>query len=113
MADNINNENLEKYNDSLRESSNLAKLLSDNIVALYGSMAKVDMAGRSTLSGLKEIGKDIQKTIGLTDKLRAGKLKEKEVTLQIAKLQQDYNKYIEDTQNGINNINSLTQKQIN
>jgi hypothetical protein len=112
MADNINNENLEKYNDSLRESSNLAKLLSDNIVALAGSMAKVDMAGRTTLSGLKEIGKDIQKTIGLTDKLRAGKLKEKEVTNQIAKLQQDYNKYISDTINNVNNINTLTDRYI-
>jgi beta-phosphoglucomutase-like phosphatase (HAD superfamily) len=112
MADNINNEKLDQYNDSLRESLNLSKLLSDNIVALAGSMARVDMAGRSTLSGLKEIGKDIQKTIGLTDKLNSGKLKEKEVSLQIAKLQQDYNKYISDTENGINNINNLTQRQL-
>jgi hypothetical protein len=112
MADNINNEKLDQYNDSLRESLNLSKLLSDNIVALAGSMAKVDMAGRTTLSGLKEIGKDIQKTIGLTDKLRAGKLKEKEVTNQIAKLQQDYNKYISDTINNVNNINTLTDRYI-
>jgi len=112
MADNINNEKLDQYNDSLRESLNLSKMLSDNVVAWAGSMAKVDMEGRSTLSGLKEIGKDIQKTISLTDKLRAGKLKEKEVNLQIGKLQQDYNKYITETQNGINSINSLTQRQV-
>lgn len=112
MADNINNEKLDQYNDSLRESLNLSKMLSDNVVALAGSMAKLSMEGRSTLSGLKEIGKDIQKTISLTDKLRAGKLKEKEVNLQIGKLQQDYNKYITETQNGINSINTLTQRQV-
>ena len=44
MADNINNEKLDQYNDSLRDSLNLSKLLSDNIVAWAGSMAKVDMA---------------------------------------------------------------------
>jgi hypothetical protein len=111
MADNINNEKLDQYNDSLRESLDLSKMLSSNIVALAGSMAKVNMEGLKTLSGLKEIGKDIQKTINLTDKLRAGKLKEKEVNFQIAKLQEDYNRYISDTENGLNNIYSITQRQ--
>jgi hypothetical protein len=112
MADNINNEKLDQYNDSLRESLDLSKMLSSNIVALAGSMAKVNLEGLKTLSDLKEIGKDIQKTINLTDKLRAGKLKEKEVNFQIAKLQEDYNRYISDTENGINNINTLTQRQV-
>jgi hypothetical protein len=112
MATDVNNDELNQYNDSLRDSLNLSKMLSDNVVALAGSMAKVSMEGRSTLSGLKEIGKDIQKTIALTDKLRAGKLKEKEVNFQIAKLQETYIRYQAETASGANNILSMYQRSL-
>lgn len=102
MADNTPNkkdikdaqEALDQYNDALRESSDLAKIISNNIALLAGGMNRVGLAGRSTVGDLKEYGKALSKTIDLSAKLTSGKLKEKEATDQINKLQAAYKKYI-------------------
>lgn len=104
MADNTPNkkdiqdaqEALDQYNDALRESSDLAKIISNNIALLAGGMNRVGLKGRSIVGDLKEYGKALNKTVDLSAKLASGKLKEKEVTDQINKLQAAANKYLED-----------------
>lgn len=111
MATDVNNDELNKYNDSLRESINLSKTLSDNILAIAGRMANLTMEERRTRSALSDINKSIKDTLKLSDKLVHGKLKQNEIETQIKKLQDDYATYINETVNDLNNINQLYQKQ--
>jgi hypothetical protein len=112
MATDVNNEELNKYNDSLRDSINYSKQLSDNILALSKRMANLTLEERRSRSALSDINKSIKDTLKLSDKLIQGKLKQKEIDTQIKKLQDDYTTYINETVNGLNNINELYQKQI-
>jgi hypothetical protein len=91
------NEELNKYNRALQESINLAKLISSNIAALAGGMDNVSKKGKTIVTDLNDYQKSLSKTVSLTEKLSTGKLKEKEVTDQIASLQQKYNTYLEDS----------------
>jgi uncharacterized coiled-coil DUF342 family protein len=111
MAINTNNDELNQYNDLLRDSINYSKQLSDNILALAGRMSLVSIEGRRTRAALSDINKNISKTLQLSDKLNQGKLKQKDIEDQITKLQNDYNTYINETVNGLNNINELYQNQ--
>jgi hypothetical protein len=90
-------EALNDYNDKLRDSINLAKMISDNIALLAGGMNKVSEKGRKIVTDLNDYSRSLAKTINLSEKLATGKLKEKEVTDQIASLQNKYNKYLEDS----------------
>jgi len=112
MATDVNNDELNEYNDSLRDSVNYSKQLSDNILALAKRMASLTLEERRSRSALADINKSIRDTLKLSDKLVQGKLKQKDIDTQIKKLQDDYATYINETVNGINNINDLYQKQI-
>ena len=111
MAVGTNNDELNQYNDLLRESINYSKQLSDNILALAGRMANLSIAARATRSAMTDINADIKNTLKLSDKLNQGKLKQKDIETQITKITNTYAKYIDETNNNINNINEVYQKQ--
>ena len=111
MATDVNNDQLNQYNDSLRDSINLSKILSDNVLAIAGRMARLTMEEHRTRSALSDINKSIKDTLKLSDKLVQGKLKQNEIETQIKRLQDNYSTYINETVNGLNNINELYQKQ--
>ena len=111
MAVGTNNDELNQYNDLLRESINYSRQLSDNILALAGRMSNLSIAARATRSAMNDINTDIKNTLKLSDKLNQGKLKQKDIETQIAKITNTYAKYIEETNNGVNNINEVYQKQ--
>jgi hypothetical protein len=113
MAITTNNDELNKYNDLLRESINYSKQLSDNVLALAGRMARMTMSARATRSAMADINRDISKTLQLSDKLNQGKLKQKEIDTQITKLTNTYQKYIDETAAGVNSINATKQQEIN
>ena len=83
-------EALNDYNDKLRESINLSRIISDNIAMLAGGMNKVGKEGRDLITDLNIYSKSLTKTINLSDKLASGKLKEKEVTEQLATIAAKY-----------------------
>lgn len=96
MADNFNREELEDYNDNLREAVNYSRQLSENILKLAGRMANLSSEARMTRRLTSELESDIKKTITLTDKLYAGKLKERDAQRQLTQLENKYSKYIKD-----------------
>lgn len=96
MADQFNREELDNYNDALRETLNYSRQLSENVLKLAGRMANLTNEARMTRRLTSELESDIKKTITLTDKLYAGKLKEREAQRQINQLQNKYQKYITD-----------------
>jgi len=112
MAVGTNNDELNQYNDLLRESINYSKQLSDNILALAGRMANLSIAARATRSAMTDINADIKNTLKLSDKLNQGKLKQKDIENQILKLTNTYAKYIQETNDGINNIQDTYQKRL-
>jgi len=96
MADQFNKDKLEDYNDSLRETLNYSRQLSENILKAAGRMALLSQEARMTRRLTSELESDIKKTIGLTDKLYAGKLKTNEAQRQLNQLENKYAKYIKD-----------------
>jgi hypothetical protein len=85
---------LYEQNEALKETLSLSKLLSDNIVNLAGGYRKVGKEGNDVLQDMREMSKSISNTIALTDKLNAGKLKDKEISLQINKAQAKYQDFL-------------------
>jgi hypothetical protein len=69
MAVGTNNDELNQYNDLLRESINYSRQLSDNILALAGRMSNLSIAARATRSAMNDINTDIKNTLKLSDKL--------------------------------------------
>lgn len=96
MADQFNREELDNYNDALRETLNYSRQLSENVLKLAGRMANLTNEARMTRRLTSELESDIKKTILLTDKLYAGKLREREAQRQLNQLQNKYQKYITD-----------------
>ena len=94
MADNFNREELEDYNDNLREAVNYSRQLSENILKLAGRMANLSAEARMTRRLTSELESDIKKTITLTDKLYAGKLRERDAQRQLNQLSEKYRKYV-------------------
>jgi hypothetical protein len=102
MADNFeqNKENikdskeqLSEFNDSLRESISLTKILSDEFSKYGKSLRSLTKEDDLLISQTKALNKEYKNTLSLSDKLATGKLKEKDVTLQLNKLQEEYNRY--------------------
>jgi len=112
MAINTSNDDLNEYNDSLRESINLSKMISDNILAMAGRMSSLSLEGRATRSALSDINASIKNTLKLSDKLVQGKLKQKDIDTQIKKLQDDYATYVNETLSGLNNIEKIRQQSL-
>jgi hypothetical protein len=96
MADQFDKDTLNDYNDSLRETLNYSRQLSENVLRLAGRMSMLSQEARMTRRLTSELESDIRKTVTLTDKLYAGKLKEKEAQNQLNQLQNKYQKYITD-----------------
>jgi hypothetical protein len=112
MAVGTNNDELNQYNDLLRESINYSKQLSDNVLALAGRMSNLTISARATRSAMTDINADIKNTLKLSDKLNQGKLKQKDIEDQILKITNTYAKYIEETNNGVNNINETYRQSL-
>lgn len=117
MADNTtqnlqdSNEELDKFNRSLRDSIDLAKTISTNIANLAGGIGNVGKNGRALINDLKDYSKTLQKTISLSDKLITGKLKEQEVISNIKKLTDQYNAYLKDSSKRNNDITQARKLQ--
>lgn len=90
-------ENLDKYNDSLKESVNLTEVISRNVASLAGGYINVGKQGTVLVNHLKDYSKTLNKTLNLSDKLASGKLKEKELVNHIKDIQKKYNDYLEET----------------
>jgi hypothetical protein len=90
--------NLEQYNDSLRETINYSRQLSENIVRANGGLAGLNTDARMTRRLAGELASDIGKTINLTDKLVAGTLKHKDAVKQLNQLEAKYAKYKADSE---------------
>lgn len=116
MADQFDKEALDDYNDSLRETLNYSRQLSENVLRLAGRMANLTQEARMTRRLTSELDSDIKKTIGLTDKLYAGKLKEREAQRQLNQLQNKYQKYIEEASDSSSELGrylaEVNQKQL-
>jgi hypothetical protein len=116
MADQFDKDALNDYNDSLRETLNYSRQLSENVLRLAGRMANLTQEARMTRRLTSELESDVKKTIGLTDKLYAGKLKEKEAQNQLNQLQNKYQKYITDAANSSSDLGiylaEVNQKQL-
>jgi hypothetical protein len=116
MADQFDKDKLDDYNDSLRETLNYSRQLSENVLRLAGRMASLTQEARMTRRLTSELESDVRKTIGLTDKLYAGKLKEKEAQNQLNQLQNKYQKYIENAANSSSQLGKylaeVNQKQL-
>lgn len=97
MADQLDTGALNEYNDNLREAVNFSRQLSENVLLLSRRMALLPPEARMTRRLVGELESELKKTITLTDKLYAGKLKEKEAQRQLSQLTAKYNKYIEDS----------------
>lgn len=97
MADQLDTGALNEYNDNLREAVNFSRQLSENVLLLSKRMALLPPEARMTRRLVGELESELKKTITLTDKLYAGKLKEKEAQRQLSQLTAKYNKYIEDS----------------
>jgi len=67
-------------------------------------MSNLSIAARTTRSAMTDINTDIKNTLKLSDKLNQGKLKQKDIEDQILRITNTYAKYIQETNDGINNI---------
>jgi hypothetical protein len=110
MADQFDTGALNEYNDNLREAVNFSRQLSENVLLLSKRMALLTPEARMTRRLVGELESELKKTIGLTDKLYAGKLKEKEAQNQLNQLQNKYQKYIDDAANSSSKLGQYLEK---
>ncbi len=119
MADNTPNEKdirsaqerLAEYNDSLRESISLSRVLSDNIQTFAKRLGGVNVEDRKLIDGTKEIGRALTNTLKLSDKLYAGKLKQIDIDKQLETLARLKNEYAKEEQNENSKINQAKSLQ--
>ena len=74
-------------------SISLTKILSDEFTKYGKSLRVLTKEDQYLIDRTKDLNKEYKNTLSLSDKLAAGKLKEKDVTLQINKLQEEYARY--------------------
>jgi chromosome segregation ATPase len=104
-------ERLAEYNDSLRESISLSRVLSDNIQTFAKRLGGVNVEDRKLIDGTKEIGRALTNTLKLSDKLYAGKLKQAEIDKQLGTLARLKNEYAKEEQNENSKINQAKSLQ--
>jgi hypothetical protein len=102
---------LENFNDSLRESISLSRVLSDNIQSFAKKLGGVNVEDRKLIDNTKQLNKAISSTLSLTDKLNAGKLKQADIDKQITELSSLKNKYFEEALDKNSRINQAYQLQ--
>lgn len=110
MADQFDNAALNEYNDNLREAVNFSRQLSENVLLLSKRMALLSPEARMTRRLIGELESELKKTITLTDKLYAGKLKEKEAQRQLGQLTEKYNKYIKDSKDNTTDLGKYLEQ---
>jgi hypothetical protein len=101
MADNNNTpdfskntEDLNKFNDSLRESLDLSRALSKNVKSVTDELRLSKGANSELYNDLNRYNDALSKTIGLSKKLADGRLKVKDVNKSIENIEQTYGDYI-------------------
>ena len=104
-------ERLDEYNDSLRESISLSRVLSDNIQTFAKRLGGVNVEDRKLIDGTKEIGRALTNTLKLSDKLYAGKLKQIDIDKQLETLARLKNEYAKEEQNENSKINQAKSLQ--
>jgi hypothetical protein len=87
---------LDNFNDSLRESISLSRVLSDNIQSFAKKLGGVNVEDRKLIDNTKQLNKAISSTLSLTDKLNAGKLKQADIDKQIKELATLKDKYLKE-----------------
>ena len=102
---------LDNFNDSLRDSISLSRVLSDNIQSFAKKLGGVNVEDRKLIDNTKQLNKALNTTLNLTDKLNAGKLKQSDIDKQIKELTTLKNKYLEEALNKNSRINQAYELQ--
>ena len=89
-----NNEELNRFNDSLKESIDLSRSLSRNIKSVTDELKLSKGANSELYNDLGRYNDALSKTIGLSKKLADGRLKVKDVEKSIANIGQTYADYM-------------------
>jgi hypothetical protein len=89
-----NNEELNRFNDSLKESIDLSRSLSRNIKSVTDELKLSKGANSELYNDLGRYNDALSKTIGLSKKLTDGRLKVKDVEKSIANIGQTYADYM-------------------
>jgi hypothetical protein len=89
-----NNEELNRFNDSLKESIDLSRSLSRNIKSVTDELKLSKGANSELYNDLGRYNDALSKTIGLSKKLADGRLKVKDVEKSIAEIGQTYADYM-------------------
>jgi hypothetical protein len=106
-------EALNEYNESLRDSISLTRVLSDAIQSMAKRLGGVNAEDRKLIDTTKDLNKALSNTLGLTDKLYSGKLKQKDVDLQLNKLQETRRRLEAEALDANSRISQAKIKQIN
>ncbi len=119
MADNTPNEKevksakaaLDGYNDALQDSINLAKQLSSQVSKLPESLKFSEAANNNLIKWANNYEKSLKKTLALSERIKTGKVKEKEINDQINDLTKKYNEYLFQNEASFKNTGRFLLKQ--
>ena len=119
MADNTPNEKevksakaaLDSYNDALQDSINLAKQLSSQVSKLPESLKFSEAANNNLIKWANNYEKSLKKTLALSERIKTGKVKEKEINDQINDLTKKYNEYLFQNEASFKNTGRFLLKQ--
>jgi hypothetical protein len=118
MADNINkqdlqdnNEELNRFNDSLKESIDLSRSLSRNVKAVTESLGLGARKNKELFGDLNRYNAALSKTASISQRLVNGRVKEKEVLSAIKNIEQTYAKYIENNNKSFGERGRFTLRQ--
>lgn len=102
---------LDNFNDALRDSISLSRVLSDNIQSFAKKLGGVNVEDRKLIDNTKLLNKTLTSTLSLTDKLNAGKLKQADIDKQLTTLTNLQNKYFAEALDKNSRINQAIQLQ--
>lgn len=119
MADNTPNEKdiqdakvaLDNYNDALRESINLSKQLSNQVSKLPETLKFSEAANNNLIKWANNYESALKKTLALSERIKTGKVKEKEINNQINDLTKKYNEYLFQNEASFKNTGRFLLKQ--
>ena len=102
---------LDKFNDALRDSISLSRVLSDNIQSFAKKLGGVNVEDRKLIDSTKLLNKTLNNTLSLNDKLNAGKLKQVDIDKQLTTLANIQNKYSAEALDKSSRVNQAFQLQ--
>jgi predicted Zn-dependent protease len=85
---------LDKYNEALRESINYAKELSKQVGKLPENLRFSEVANNNLIKWANNYEQSLKKTLALSERIKNGRVKEREVTDQINDLTKKYQEYL-------------------